>query len=48
MAQIFNQAFESSLFDSNVENFDVIKTSFCNFVNEKKENIKYLEKELNL
>lgn len=39
---------ESSLFDNNVENFDVIKTSFCNFVNEKKENIKYLEKELNL
>lgn len=48
MAQIFNQAFESTLSDSNVENYDEIKTSFCNFVNEKKENIKYLEKELNL
>ena len=39
---------ESSLFDNNVDNFDEIKTSFCNFVNEKKDNIKYLEKELKL
>ena len=40
--------FESSLFDSNVDNLNEIKTSFCNFVNEKKENIKFLEKELKL
>ena len=40
--------FESSLFDSNVDNLNEIETSFCNFVNEKKKNIKFLEKELKL
>lgn len=39
---------ESSLFDNNLDNFDEIKTSFCNFINEQKENIKYIEKELKL